>query len=276
MKFKKLIPALCMLLVAAVLMGTSTFAWFSMNTSVTATDMQVVVKSDNTWLLISGTETTASGIQTQNDTSDSLEVLDADAKVYPSSPALDDDEVAYLTTATGKVVGTNAAITTAGVKVVDYAKASAVTNWYTANALTPDAATIDTATARQLSAFTNYVIVRDAYLTVAEGANDAHNLVVTATIADKDDSDSADDISGVKVLVAVEDDGVMAVLDSTNNTANLYSASANTAITDTTVKHVRIYIYYDGDETAVHTNNAADLAGAEITLAFDVDSVPAA
>ena len=38
---KKLIPALCMLLVAAALMGTSTFAWFSMNSTVTASTMQI-------------------------------------------------------------------------------------------------------------------------------------------------------------------------------------------------------------------------------------------
>ena len=40
-KFKKLIPAFCMLLISAVLMGTSTFAWFSMNTQVAASGMQV-------------------------------------------------------------------------------------------------------------------------------------------------------------------------------------------------------------------------------------------
>ena len=38
---KKLIPAMCLLLVSAVLMGTSTFAWFTMNTTVTASGMQV-------------------------------------------------------------------------------------------------------------------------------------------------------------------------------------------------------------------------------------------
>ena len=49
---KKLIPALCLLLVAAALMGTSTFAWFSMNKQVTATGMQVKAKSNATYLLI--------------------------------------------------------------------------------------------------------------------------------------------------------------------------------------------------------------------------------
>ena len=41
MKFRRLIPALCMLLLSAVLASTSTYAWFSMNTEVIAKNMQV-------------------------------------------------------------------------------------------------------------------------------------------------------------------------------------------------------------------------------------------
>ena len=40
-KFKKLIPAFCMLLVSAILLGSSTYAWFSMNDTVKATGMQI-------------------------------------------------------------------------------------------------------------------------------------------------------------------------------------------------------------------------------------------
>ena len=40
-KFRKLLPALSMLLISALLMGSSTFAWFSMNTTVSATGMKV-------------------------------------------------------------------------------------------------------------------------------------------------------------------------------------------------------------------------------------------
>lgn len=51
---KKIIPSICMLLVTAVLMGTSTYAWFSMNREVKATGMQVsAVTSSN--LVISKT-----------------------------------------------------------------------------------------------------------------------------------------------------------------------------------------------------------------------------
>lgn len=51
-KFKKLIPALCMLLVSAVMLGSTTFAWFSMNKTVTATGMEIKAEVP-TQLLIS-------------------------------------------------------------------------------------------------------------------------------------------------------------------------------------------------------------------------------
>ena len=51
-KFRKLIPALCMLLVSALFVGTSTYAWFSMNKEVTAVGMGIEAKSDSIVLVI--------------------------------------------------------------------------------------------------------------------------------------------------------------------------------------------------------------------------------
>ena len=67
-KFKKLIPALCMLLISAVLMGTSTYAWFSMNKTVTATGMQVTAKNDSIFLIVGSGATTAAELQKTNAT----------------------------------------------------------------------------------------------------------------------------------------------------------------------------------------------------------------
>ena len=53
--FKKLIPAIAMLLVSAVLLGTSTFAWFSMNTKVTVTGMSVTTKVNSNLLISADT-----------------------------------------------------------------------------------------------------------------------------------------------------------------------------------------------------------------------------
>lgn len=69
---KKIIPALVMLLVSAVLLSTASYAWFSMNTTVTATGMQVTVKAP-TSLLISNTSATAgfgSTVNLSNDIKD--------------------------------------------------------------------------------------------------------------------------------------------------------------------------------------------------------------
>ena len=49
--FKKLIPAFAMLLVSAIILGSSTFAWFSMNTQVTATGMQVKAVAEDGLLI---------------------------------------------------------------------------------------------------------------------------------------------------------------------------------------------------------------------------------
>ena len=205
MKAKKLIPALSMLLVSAVLLGTSTYAWFSMNTTVTATGMTIKAVSDDTYLLISDTATTAAGIQTQNDTAEDVTTTYTPApELFPSSPALTAAEAAYLTVAAGhkKVDGT--AIATAGVQVDNAAKAATVTNWFTAKALDPGDEAIDTTTARQLTAFTDYVFVQNFYLTVAAGSNSAYQLTVTPTITQYG---AGSDVDAVKFLIVTSDGG---------------------------------------------------------------------
>ena len=315
-KFKKLVPAICMLLVSAVLMGTSTYAWFSMNTTVTATGMQIAAKSNATYLLIgSGENDTATEIQALADTANkttAITVADSDAKVYPSAPALTTNEVAYLTTSGKDVDG--ATIATAGVQVANKATAAAVTNWYTASAEKSSAPTMKTDSARQLKSFDNYVIHKTVYLTVAKGANAANSLTVTGTITLKEyylttDTDvvtgktyytkstsnnvdtytavtspekanistyyeksTATIITAVKVLI-VSDNNQVVVIDSSKTTAQKLYGTTNANITDAGVHTVDIYVYYDGNDKSVYTNNMANLAGATIDLQFDVKVV---
>lgn len=91
-KFKKLVPAICMLLVSAVLMGTSTFAWFSMNTSVTAKGMSVKASTDNAYLIISA-GTTLSGSK-----KDATGTMDATLKPVSvmTGKTLDSDNIGEL------------------------------------------------------------------------------------------------------------------------------------------------------------------------------------
>ena len=268
-KSKKLMIAAMAAVTAGVAgaAGTSTFAWFSMNTSVSATGMKLEAKSDNTFLLISSTNNTAAEIQKENVISASLEVSDADAKVYASAPALTEDEVKYLTVS-GKKVGEEA-ITVAGEKVVDDATANAPTNWYTATAAASDNAAMKKDSARQLVSFTNYVIKRTAYLTVASGANSANNLTITPTFSQKK---TGTDLAAVKMVVTTSDGG-FAVVNSSSKKTDI--KGNNTALSDKDVLTVNMYLYYDGNESVVYTNNAANLTGAEITVSFGVDAIKA-
>lgn len=264
---KKLIPAICMTLIAAVMLASSTFAWFSMNTQVTATGMQVVAKTDNTYLLISSDKTTAAEIQTDNSISTTLAV--ANPKVYPCAPVTSDPEVGYLTTSGFKVDGGN--ITVEGVKVTNATTAAAVTNWYTATAETSGASGMKDGTARQLTTFTGYVIQKTVYLTVAKGANDANNLKVTPTIAKSGESGTL--VDAARVLITTSDGG-FAILD--KDSVEVGIEGSNTNLTDSTVLTVNIYIYIDGNDAAVNTNNSVNLAMATISLLFSVEAVKAA
>lgn len=54
---RKLIPAVVLLLVSAMMLSTASYAWFSMNKDVTATGMQIEAKSDAQFLIINAGST---------------------------------------------------------------------------------------------------------------------------------------------------------------------------------------------------------------------------
>ena len=261
MKKRFLVTSILMLLLTVFALSTSTYAWFSMNTAVSATGMQVVAKSDDTFLLI-GTVDNHTTIQTANTVTTALTVEDEDALLLASSPCFTAAQVTALNTAALKVDGT--AIGTPAVQVNDPDTVDAVTNWYTAKSAAASAYAAKTGTERQLINFDGYVIKKTVYLTVAVGANPAINLTVTPTISQKT---GGTDLSACKVIVATEDGG-FATLTSTSGKTNIYGS--NTPLTDQLTLEVNIYIFYDGNDSNVYTNNVANLKGADISLAFGV------
>ena len=271
MKKRFLVTSILMLLLTVFALSTSTYAWFSMNTKVSATGMQVVAKTDDTYLLIgTGDDDTAAEIQTANATTINLSVTDTESKVLACSPCLNSTHTGYLTTAGFNV--DDEAITVAGVEVNTTATAAAVTNWFTAKAAASNASTIKAETARQLKSFSGYVIQRTLYLTVAVGSNPADTLTVTGSITQKT---GGTDVTAAKVIVTTDDEGFV-ILDSSKNAVAQDLKGSNTAITSSTVRTVNIYIYYDGENSNVYTNNVDYLKGADIRLEFDVKAKPAA
>ncbi len=156
-KFRKLIPALCMLLVSALFVGTSTYAWFSMNKEVTATNMQVKAKSNATYLLINNSGTAADGAAT-------LEV-NSNGAVYPSKYLADGGQVGTITVAAN--------------------------GWYTANNKDSDKATGSETNYKNVDwGDEDYMVTSTMYLTLSKDSENWTKFVKVAATKDSGD-DSA-------------------------------------------------------------------------------------
>ena len=234
-KFKKLIPAFCLLLVSAVLMGTSTFAWFSMNKNVTATGMSVTAKSDSVW----------------------LQIKNADGASVDANK----------TQANGKIA-------TANIYPAKWNGTAAEEKWQTASSDDPASATANAA----------------GYVDVSVGDVGDYRLLNTFTISIKENT--APEAKNLKVktckvtgtsvflnavsVVVVCGDKIQTISANGKTSGTSFDVAdavvlAETVTTaDTTVS---VYVYIDGDNTNVYTNNmtAANVTGISVELVFGVD-----
>lgn len=236
----QLLAAIAMVLVASIALGSSTYAWFASNTKVDATGMQVTAQSTQAFLLISNEKRTATEIQAENKTSVLLTVTDEDAKLMPAA---------------------HETITKAAEAAVDQNK------WYTGFSADPTKVEMNAGTKQTLTAFTGYVIHKQVWVTVAKNSTPVKDLSVSATIGSK----STGTITQAKVLVASSD--AAAELSSAATAPTTKLTGATTTITDSAVVALDIYIYIDGNDSAVYTNNFNSLDTATISLSFN--AIPA-
>ena len=234
---RKLIPALVMLLISAVLMSTASFAWFSMNKQVTADGMSVTATTPAS-LEIS---TAATG-------SDWSYGATASNSTTGLTPITRLNNVWYVPTATN-------AIKADGTPTYSLAdNYSNTTHW------TP--VTIDYTTGK--SGDVKYALVQDFYLrtnvgTVTTDAPAAIKFTAAATVSGDSDLEA-----GVQVYLKVGE--TLTLLSSTASgewTAPLSSASTP----DTPYIQVTVVVVYDGQNAAIINDNA-DLEETSISLTF--------
>lgn len=235
-KFKKIIPALCMLLISAVLMGTSTYAWFSMNTTVKAKGMEVKAKADSKFLQIVNENTEFSDAAAQIEaeavnktknirptaavkevTDDALTALDntIDASAIKWAEAFSEDP--NSSTKTGKYN-----------EVTTQATATSETNVYTL---------INTFKVR-MNPKTGIPTATDLQVT---------GVTVTATATEKEQLKPA-----VSVLFVCGENFVL-WKNGTFTTKVANNVLAATVGTDAT--EISVYIFFDGENVATTTNN---------------------
>ena len=261
---KELMAAIVMLLVAAIALSGSTFAWFAQNGKVKAENMQVTVASDMGFLLI-----TNSAVGTTEAEIDKIQKGDLGGN-KTAADAVVTKAALYPTIPTYTAIGTYADPTTKGAAETqtiwkfrystDAGVSTGITDWETVSG----------------EAFTKYVLMNEFSVSVAEGSAtmEALTLTVTPTLAATTMTNTA-----VKVLVVTtEKDSTdvksYAVFTSTGaidtkyaNKGTTYSAVGLTDkdaldlgdITETTRINIAVYIFWDGDEASVFSNNIPNL-----------------
>lgn len=235
-KFKKLIPALCMLLISAVLMGTSTYAWFSMNKTVTATGMKVTANSDSAYLIISAGETLTGSSNTAN--------AGVNASLKPVSP---------------KVTLTSANIGTAA-------------SWGTATSNDPN----DANAGAELTALTGdfigdgkYVYKQSFMVGIVENSGAVNDDLRLASVKLTEDTG----MDGLTVVIVCGTN--IYTYNATNESITTKQVlAASNLVTKDGVK-VDVYIFIDGKNEAVKSANATKLGGS-VELTFTIEPFVAA
>ena len=280
---KKLTTKLLLSIIAFALtfiaLGTQTFAWFAMNRTVTATGLEITVTSDYVFLIIgTGDNDTASEIQALN--SDTVD-LSASGSVLPCAH----DSITNTTGATSTSISNIKQYelisdTTQKISIDAYnelesedkalyqAENANGTNWYHQVADTVTSSNSTKAKHYLETLDTDYIIHQTCYITLAVGSEDAENLVVSKVnlVSNGTATASPSTFAPVKVLITTSTAAVE--LDSATTSSNTVIAST---VTSSDVVQVDIFVYYNGNDTNVFTNNKAKLDGATISIEFSVD-----
>lgn len=239
-KLKKLIPALAMLLVSAVMLGTSTFAWFSMNKEVSASNMKVTATSNTQYFVIA--KDLSEGAFPSDATNTSVAMTASENKVSP---------VSYTTTKiikddnnTGLVVAAN--------------------KWYTASSNKYDQATgkIHVTNNDVTLESGNYFIGYTFYVGLAANSDDYTGKITVSAVKENSTSYAkaavkitgycADSTSGsfAEATKLITHD----VTSSGVQTTDYYQLSvAKTTTTTVAAKYlkVEVFVYIDGNDENV-------------------------
>ena len=242
-----------MLLISAMMLGTTTYAWFSMNNSVYAEGMKVTARNTSGSLLI-GTWTTDQGVQSPP-TKESIRAAHTThvdfgntvhqvMPVQHSNPSNPSSYIEFFSSPSSW-----------SYKIADNAESYASTT---------------SATTLTSTTFEGYVVVFDLWICIESGSNTMNNLTANVTI----DTDNGSQIMhATRVVVASESASEEFYNAHTEGTVatNAHTTGVTvlrTSITTADLVPVKVYIYIDGEDADVYTNNALNLANTGVRVDF--------
>lgn len=216
-KFKKIIPALCMLLVSAIMLGGTTFAWFSMNDNVTANGMNVTAKSDTTYLMISKEKTTESA--------------------YGTSVSFASDAVSL------KPCAFNKSETNIGGTTIQANK------FYTASSKKYDSANYEITNVSQVAdgSMNTYVLTSTVYIRLSNDSAKVNDGTLRLEYQKEENTHEA-----VKAVVLIN--GNYYELPASGSTTYVDVTGVNLSNVAAEAIEVKIYVYIDGNNEDVNSN----------------------
>ena len=249
---KKLTTKLLMSIIAVafafVALGTSTYAWFTMSTTVQATGMEVTAKSNATYLLIADSESAAISKKTSTNADITTTVPaayqnaseNASKEVYPAAYFTADGSLGTTSTTAGK--------------------------WYTAtNANSNNATNAITNVTEVTEGDEEYMLTYKCWLTLSADSEATSDWKIKVTFANTGDAA----VSAVVVFDSYK--------FSLNGTHTNETSSAAVDLDPTEAVEVTVYVYIDGNSTNVYSdyiNGTATLTATPITgvasLTFDL------
>lgn len=246
-KFKKLIPAFCAMLVSAAMLGTSTYAWFSVNKEVTATGMNVTAKVDTEYFVATTTAPTENKF---------------------AVPAGNATEAKFTTTETKKVVPVAKAseqltLNTTTINIGEWYTGSVKTyddedqkNWATLSKLTPSVS-------EELFTQTTYFVSYTFYIGLATTSADYEGALTFTPVK------STGYVEGIEIAgVKVEGNKDSASLTTTSETLEIFTKE-NAKTTEkyvlkangTSYVTVTVYLCINGENSNVKDSKAEELKG---------------
>ena len=298
---KQLAAAIAMVLVAAVALGSSTYAWFVSNNQVTATTSTISAQSNSPFLKIANTADVTDDNAWKNVTTTEDTFNETNVKtLYPAQVV-------------GEFVAGDAEVTAGTATAADVKFQSAyASNAYSATerdntrftvgkpatAVTGDYAYMESfyigSTDAEAGSFAN-LNVSSVSVSVKDGATFSQYTYDSNGDGTADKTVTADDakkqmIDAVRVLVVNNTTGDWAVWNKDGQVTS-YTTTATTAPTLTGTKMVTtgnpladtieagkkatidVYVFYDGADSKIFTNNMSGLHDVSATVTFTADFV---
>lgn len=237
---KQMGAAIAMVLVAAVALGSATFAWFVTNNKVDATTSTISAQSNAAYMYIRNINNSDT-----NATSDVADITD-NKELYPATWANHFDR-------------TNSLSDTAGIYQFE-----------TATAKDPKKSDIDESTRRVVGAAESDAVkdkyaVKNTFMVGTKGTK-LTNLIVDPTnngisLVSEDKSNAQFD-NALRILVKCGENWVLCDKGGVIKSSSIGSNLLATEVTPGQEVEVDVYVFYDGGDTAIYTNNLGYLKDA--------------